>query len=30
VSFNVTSESDPPPGIDNTNTITRLTLVYGF
>ena len=29
-SFNITSESNPPPGIDNTNTITRLTLVYSF
>jgi putative salt-induced outer membrane protein len=29
-SFNVTSESNPPPGIDNTNTITRVTLVYSF
>jgi putative salt-induced outer membrane protein len=29
-SFNVTSESDPPPGIESTNTITRLTLVYSF
>ena len=29
-SFNVTSESDPPPGINSTNTITRLTLVYSF
>lgn len=29
-SFNVTSESNPPPGIDSTNTITRLTLVYSF
>ena len=30
MSFNVTSESNPPPGIDSTNTITRLTLVYSF
>jgi len=30
MSFNLTSESNPPPGIDATNTITRLTLVYGF
>jgi putative salt-induced outer membrane protein len=29
-SFNITSESNPPPRIDNTNTITRLTLVYSF
>jgi putative salt-induced outer membrane protein len=29
-SFNVISESDPPPGIESTNTITRLTLVYSF
>jgi len=29
-SFNITSESNPPPGIDNTNTITRFTLVYNF
>jgi putative salt-induced outer membrane protein len=29
-SFNITSESNPPQGIDNTNTITRLTLVYSF
>jgi putative salt-induced outer membrane protein len=30
VSFNVTVEGNPPPGIEDTNTITRLTLVYGF
>jgi putative salt-induced outer membrane protein len=29
-SFNITSESNPPPRIDNTNTITRVTLVYSF
>jgi len=29
-SFNVISESNPPPGIDNTSTITRFTLVYSF
>lgn len=29
-SFNVTSESNPPPGIDSTTTITRFTLVYSF
>lgn len=29
-SFNITSEGSPPAGIDNTNTITRLTLVYSF
>lgn len=30
VSLNVISESNPPPGIDNTSTITRFTLVYSF
>jgi putative salt-induced outer membrane protein len=30
LSFNVTSESNPPPGIENTNTISRLTVVYSF
>ena len=30
VSFNIISESKPPPGIENTNTISRLTLVYSF
>jgi putative salt-induced outer membrane protein len=29
-SFGVISESDPPPGISKTNTITRFTLVYDF
>jgi putative salt-induced outer membrane protein len=29
-SFNATSERNPPAGIDSTNTITRLTLVYSF
>jgi putative salt-induced outer membrane protein len=29
-SFNIITESHPPIGIDNTNTITRLTLVYSF
>jgi putative salt-induced outer membrane protein len=29
-SFGIISESDPPPGIDKTNTITRFTLVYNF
>lgn len=29
-SFNISSESNPPPGIDSTNTITRFTLVYSF
>ena len=29
-SFNITSEGNPPSGIDSTNTITRLTLVYSF
>lgn len=26
----VEHESDPPPGLDRTNTTSRLTLVYGF
>jgi putative salt-induced outer membrane protein len=30
VSFNVINESNPLPGIDATNTISRFTLVYGF
>jgi putative salt-induced outer membrane protein len=30
VSFNINVESNPPPGIDNTSTISRLTLVYSF
>jgi putative salt-induced outer membrane protein len=30
ISFNVTSESNPPPGIEKTNTISRFTLVYSF
>jgi putative salt-induced outer membrane protein len=29
-SFNVISESNPPPGIEKTSTITRFTLVYSF
>jgi putative salt-induced outer membrane protein len=29
-SFDITVESNPPSGIDNTNTITRFTLVYSF
>jgi putative salt-induced outer membrane protein len=29
-SFNVMTETNPPPGIANTNTITRFTLVYHF
>jgi putative salt-induced outer membrane protein len=29
-SFNITSESNPPVGIETTNTVTRLTLVYSF
>lgn len=30
MSFNVVMESDPPPGIEDTNTISRFTLVYSF
>ena len=30
LSFNVNIESNPPPGIDNTSTISRVTLVYSF
>ena len=30
VSFNINIESNPPPGIDNTSTISRVTLVYSF
>jgi putative salt-induced outer membrane protein len=30
LSFNVNVESKPPPGIDNTSTISRITLVYSF
>lgn len=30
VSFNINIESSPPPGIDNTSTISRVTLVYSF
>jgi putative salt-induced outer membrane protein len=30
VSFNVNIESNPPAGIDNTSTISRVTLVYSF
>jgi putative salt-induced outer membrane protein len=30
LSFNVTSESNPPPGIEKTNTISRFTVVYSF
>jgi putative salt-induced outer membrane protein len=30
VSFNVINESNPLPGIEGTNTISRFTLVYGF
>ena len=30
VSFNINVESQPPPGIDNTSTISRFTLVYNF
>ncbi len=30
VSFDINVESKPPPGIQNTSTITRLTLVYSF
>jgi len=30
LSFNINIESHPPPGIQNTSTISRFTLVYGF
>jgi len=30
LSFNINVESQPPPGIDNTSTISRFTLVYNF
>lgn len=30
VSFLLQNESDPPPGLEKTNTTSRLTLVYGF
>ncbi len=30
VSFNMNIESNPPPGIENTSTISRVTLVYSF
>jgi putative salt-induced outer membrane protein len=30
LSFNVNVESNPPPGIQNTSTISRVTLVYSF
>ena len=30
LSFNINVESKPPPGIDNTSTISRFTLVYNF
>jgi putative salt-induced outer membrane protein len=30
VSFGVVSESNPPPGVQKTNTISRFTLVYSF
>ena len=30
LAFNINVESNPPPGITNTSTITRLTLVYNF
>jgi putative salt-induced outer membrane protein len=30
ISFGVVMESNPPPGIAETNTITRFTLVYSF
>jgi putative salt-induced outer membrane protein len=30
LSFNINIESNPPPGIDNTSTISRVTLVYSF
>lgn len=30
LSFNINVESNPPPGIENTSTISRVTLVYSF
>jgi putative salt-induced outer membrane protein len=30
LSFNLNIESNPPPGIDNSSTISRFTLVYNF
>jgi len=30
LSFNLNIESNPPPGIENTSTISRFTLVYNF
>ncbi len=30
LSFNINVESNPPPGIQNTSTISRVTLVYSF
>lgn len=30
LSFNINIESNPPPGIENTSTISRFTLVYSF
>lgn len=30
LSFNINIESNPPPGIENTSTISRATLVYSF
>jgi putative salt-induced outer membrane protein len=30
LSFNINIESNPPPGIENTSTISRFTLVYNF
>jgi putative salt-induced outer membrane protein len=30
VSFQVNNESNPPPGRENTDTVTRATLVYNF
>lgn len=30
LSFGVRHETNPPPGTENTDTITRATLVYGF
>ena len=30
LSFNINVESNPPPGIDDTSTISRFTLVYNF
>ncbi len=30
LSFNINIESSPPPGIENTSTISRFTLVYNF